>query len=550
MEHLKADIEKYLAEYVGTITHTNTPFERNTLDFFKKYFEEIEYFKNNPGNCGFYDIPEDHLQRKIPWALLKGQGGDTVVLIHHTDTVDTDDYGTFQKLAYSPFELTSKYKDGDIHIDESTRADLEGGKWLFGRGVADMKGGAAIHLALLKAYSKNKKFKGNLLLLGLPDEENLSAGMRSAIFLLKELKEQHGLNYKLTLNVEPHERDNQDVATIYDGSIGKLMPVLYVRGKLAHVGQVFRGFNPINLMSEIVRRTELNTDFLEKVGNTATPPPTWLYMKDRKEVYDVSLPLAAAGYMSILTLDKPPKEIFEKLEQICTEAFEQVICDMNKSYEVYTKLSGLEFQSLGWKPNVKSYEKLYGDALRDSGEKFTSELNDLMAQIKVQIHSNQLSMADGAYKVIEKTLEHVNDLSPVVIIALAPPYYPNVNNRMLPEKFRQMDALIDYVRNYSLDVLNQPLAVQNYYTGISDLSYSLFASDEENISYLQSNMLLWGDLYYIPLETMKELSMPVLNIGPWGKDFHKYTERVFMDDLFYNTPKLIDIAIKKILLEF
>ena len=64
---------------------------------------------------------------------------------------------------------------------------------------------------------------------------------------------------------------------------------------------------------------------METVGNTTTPPPTWLYMKDRKEVYDVSLPIAAAGYMSILTLDKPPKEIFDKLSEISNQAFEEVL---------------------------------------------------------------------------------------------------------------------------------------------------------------------------------------------------------------------------------
>ncbi len=30
-------------------------------------------------------------------------------------------------------------------------------------------------------------------------------------------------------------------------------------------------------------------------------------------------------------------------------------------------------------------------------------------------------------------------------------------------------------------------------------------------------MLIWRDIYYIPLE-IKEISMPVLNVGPWGKD--------------------------------
>lgn len=55
---------------------------------------------------------------------------------------------------------------------------------------------------------------------------------------------------------------------LYDGSVGKLLPVVYVRGKLAHVGQVFSGLNPINLLAEIVRNTELNPDTMEKGGNS------------------------------------------------------------------------------------------------------------------------------------------------------------------------------------------------------------------------------------------------------------------------------------------
>lgn len=545
--NLQSSIDKYLRAYVSTVTHTGSSLENNLVDFFKTYFEGVDYFKKNPDHWGFYEIKDDPLRRRIPWGILKGSGDDTLVLIHHTDTVDTDDYGANQSLAYMPYALTKSYTDSDLDLEPDIQADLDSGQWLFGRGVADMKGGASIHLALLEQYSRQMDFKGNLIILGLPDEENLSAGMRSAAYLLKELRDQYGLNYRLMLNVEPHERSDKEQAVIYDGSVGKLMPVVYVKGKLAHVGQVFRGFNPINLLSEIVRRTELNPDFIERVGNTTTPPPAWLYMKDRKDVYDVSLPLAAAGYMSVLTLDRPPKEIFEQLASICTEAFEDVISDMNASYSKFLNLSNLEEKKLEWQPNVKSYDKLYAEALRDSGDEFTEAMVALMDELKVDISSNQISMAEGAYRMIERTLDFVHDLSPVVVIALAPPYYPNVNNLMLPNEYAGINRLIESVIDFGKTELDCSIGVQNYYTGISDLSYSMFAADKENISYIENNMLLWGDLYYVPLDLIKELSMPVLNIGPWGKDFHKYTERVFMEDLFHNTPKLIDKTIKVIL---
>ena len=545
--NLESRIDKYLREYVATVTHTSSSLENNNIKFFESYFGEVDYFKNKPDQWGFYEIKGDYLGRRIPWGLLKGSGEDTVVLIHHTDTVDIEDYGAHQKWAYRPYDLTQHYKDSGLDLEPEIQSDLDSEKWLFGRGVADMKGGAAIHLALLEEYSKDENFKGNLIILGLPDEENLSAGMRSAAYLLEELRHKHHLNYCLMLNVEPHERTDKDQAVIYDGSVGKLMPVVYVKGKLAHVGQVFRGFNPINLLSEIVRRTELNPDFIERVGNTTTPPPAWLYMKDRKDVYDVSLPLAAAGYMSVLTLDRPPKEIFEQLESICIQAFEEVIADMNKSYSQFLKLSGFPPKNLQWKPLVKSYDVLYQEALRDSGEAFTQAMMALMDELKAQILGDKISMAEGAYRMIERTLEFVQDGSPVVVIALAPPYYPNVNNRMLDGSYEKINQLMENLMDFAKEDLDYGLGVQNYYTGISDLSYAMFAENQENISYIENNMLLWGDLYSVPLETIKDLSMPVLNIGPWGKDFHKYTERVLMEDLFYHTPRLIDKTIKTIL---
>lgn len=544
---LKALIEKNLLDYVATKTHTSTPLENNNVVFFKKWFQEVDYFRENPENYGFHEIEGDHLGRKVPWGLLKGEGKDTIIAIHHTDTVDTQDYGVNQELAYKPYEITEKYKEVNVDLGEDAKKDLESGKWLFGRGVADMKGGAAIVLSLLEEYTKENDFKGNLLLLGVPDEENLSAGMLGAIPLLQILKEKHDLNYILMLDVEPHERDREEVATIYDGSVGKLMPVVYVRGKLAHVGQVFGGLNPINLLSEIVRKTELNPDFIETVGNTTTPPPAWLYMKDRKEVYDVSLPISAAGYMSILTLDKPPKEIFDKLYDISTKAFEDVIQDMKNSYSKYQEMSGKDLEDLTWKPNVKLYGDLYKEAVEDSGEEFVKAIEELMKEIKFQINNDKLSIIDGAYGIIEKTLEFVKDLSPVVIIALAPPYYPNTNNNMVAEKSKEINRSIESLVKFAKEKWNQDYFVQNYFTGISDLSYAMFQADRKNIEYIEENMLMWKDVYYIPLETIKELSVPVLNIGPWGKDFHKYTERVYKEDLFERTPILIDRVIKELL---
>jgi arginine utilization protein RocB len=543
---LSERIEKNLMKYLEAVTHTGTELEINNEVFFKEWFEQVPYLKENPEYCGCYEIKNDHLKRKSPWVLLKGEGNKTIVMIHHTDTVDVDDYGKYKEYAYKPYELEKLYKEGNIELNEATKKELDSGEWLFGRGASDMKGGGSIELSLFEEYSEKDNFNGNILVLGVPDEENLSAGMRSAVILLKELKEKYNLEYVLLLNVEPHERINENEVTIYDGSVGKIMPVFLVRGKLAHVGQVYKGFNPINLLSRIVMKTELNPDFIEKGGNTVTPPPTWLYFKDKKEIYDVSLPLLTGGYMSILSLTRSPKDILDQLKNISEEAFKEVIADMEKSYEKYRSMTDLDYGDMEWKPKVKYYGEIYNEIVAEKGELFVREINAYQKHLEEKINSHKLSRIEGTYKLMEKTLEYYNDLSPIVVIALAAPYYPATNNSML-DNAEEINKIIYELDKYSKVETGNGIHIQNYFTGISDLSYGMFTADKENINYIKSNMLFWGDMYYIPLDTIKEQSMPVLNVGPWGKDLHKYTERVYKKDLYENTPKLIKFIVNKML---
>jgi arginine utilization protein RocB len=540
-EKMKNLIEQNLLNYVGMRSDTNSGLENNIENFFNNWFSKVEYYKNNPEKCGFFEIPDDYLKRKVPWCILKGQGNDTVVFIHHYDCVETKVYGVFEPLSLKPYELEEAFKDNSSQLPTKIQEDLYSNEWIFGRGVCDMKGGGAIQLSLIEEYSKNEYFKGNIVLVSVSDEENISAGMRAAVLKLKELKDKYELEYKLMLNSEPHERDDASKPKIYDGSIGKVLSAVYVRGKLAHIGQVYSGLNPINILSEIIRRTELNADFIEKKGNTTSPPPTWLYHKDRKTIYDVSLPIATCGCMSILPLESTPMSLMEDLKKICIDSFEKVVEELNESYKKYAAIAGIEFEKIIFEPKVSLYSELYEEALKDSDNKFEKVYKSIISEVKEKFNKNELSIIDASNLIVENTLKYVNDLSPCIILALIPPYYPSVNNMMLEEKAENINNSIKNLKEYLMDKYNEEYVVQNYFWGISDLSYAMNTLNQGNIDYIETNMLMWKDIYYIPLEKIKEISMPVLNIGPWGKDIHKYTERVYKEDLFYRIPELIDL---------
>ena len=547
IDNITTDIKNILYPYVETQSTTGTSLEVKAENFLMNYFQNINYFKGNPKFFGAYKIDNDPLERSVCYAMIKGEGEDTVVFIHHYDVVDTEDFRLLRPFAYSPKELSFQLFKIKETLNEESKTDLESGEFLFGRGAADMKGGGSIQLALLKKYSEMQNLKGNVLLIAVPDEENLSAGMRGAVKFLDELKNQYNLNYLLMINSEPHQRKNKEIGVLSEGSVGKLMPFIYVRGYLAHIGKVFEGFNPTNLLCEIVRRTELNLELSDSVNNETSPPPTWLYLKDNKQHYDVSMPLSASGCFSILTLKKSPGEMLEKVRDICNEAFDTIIHQMNQSYSKFKYGMGEEVDTLPWKPQVITFKNLYYEALCKYGEEFEKHYDYKLKELIVNLNSGKISMLQSSFSLIDTIYDYIDDLSPRVVIGLTPPYYPSVSNMFFNDLSQKASNLSEELSNHARETFEQEYSTELFFTGISDLSYTSIQNGSNVIKTLEESMPLYGYYYEIPIDCIERVSMPCINIGPWGKDFHKLTERVYKEDLFNRTPKLIHHAVSYML---
>ena len=544
---LKKDIKDILYEYVGINSKTSSKNELMAESFLIDYFDSLKYFKENPGNYGSYKIKDDPYSRGVPWALLKGEGKDTIVMIHHYDVVDVEDFGNLKDLAFSPEKLEEELKNGKVKISEEAQKDLDSEKYIFGRGATDMKGGGSIQLALLKQYSEMENFKGNIIVMGVPDEENLSAGMRSAAYLLKELKEKHDLNYVVTLNSEPHQRKDDDVGVISLGSVGKIMAFVYVRGWLSHAGKTFEGLNPLGILSEITSRTETNIEFSDFVMGEASPPPTWLYSKDDKENYDVSMPLSAKGSFSILTLDSEIDEVVDKILKVSKEAFDSVIEKNNEYYKKYLENINRKFTALPWKTKVVTVSQLILEAKNDYGEKFEKAYIIKLEDIKEKVQKGNINMIEGSFELVDEIFNYISDPAPTIVVGLTPPFYPSVSNIKFEKNNQIVRNIARDICDFTKEDFNQKYTKEYFFTGLSDLSYVSYENSEVGQEILSKEMPLYGDMYSIPLREIEENSMPCLNVGPWGKDFHKLTERVLKEDLYERTPKILNITVSKFL---
>lgn len=544
---LADEIKEILYGYVRRESISHSPGEKEAEMYFLDFFGKQDYFQAHPGYYGAFPIEEDPFDRAAVWAMVKGEGPDTVVLIHHYDVVTVEDFKTLKDYAFTPDELEKRLWEIKDSFSDEAREDLESGEWLFGRGVCDMKGGGSIQMALLSEYAKQKDFQGNVIVLGVPDEENLSAGMRAGVILLDKLKQEYGLKYKLMINSEPHQRKTKEEGVFSFGSIGKLMPFVYVRGCLAHAGKVFEGLNPVNIMCEIVRNTEVNMEFSDVVGNEAAPPPTWLYLRENKLSYDVSMPLTINGCLSVLTLNQSPKSVMAKLRKICEESFETVIADMNRNYRRFAQAAGRPQTELPWKSRVVDFGELVREAVENYGEEFEAAYEAELENLYEKIQRGEESLIMANFSLVDFVYDYIDDLSPRVVIGLVPPYYPNVANVLDREEDEKTAGLFDRLNGFVRERWQQNYIREDFYTGISDLSYSGISNGSETRDSLKSGMPFFGKIYSLPISEIQNISMPCVNIGPWGKDFHKLTERVYKEDLYQRTPEILDFAIREML---
>lgn len=537
-------IESLLKEFMALPTVTGTEDENLALPFYRRFFSSLPYFQENAKQWGTFPCPDDRLHREIAWGLVQGKTTRTVVLIHHMDVVDSTAYGDARALAYRPDRIKSLLKQGKISVDQDIRSDLEGDTWIFGRGSCDMKGGAAIELALLEEMAQQAHEKtfpeGSLLVIGVPDEETGSAGMRAAVSLFAELEKQFGLQFILMIDAEPHHRPSPETRVIHDGSIGKMMPVVLARGKSVHLGDVYAGLNPLHMMSSLVQQTELWQAMVEHRGNATTPGATWLSVRDRREAYNVSLPEFAGGYLNVLTLERTPQEVLTALCHEAARAGAKALAERKQHYRAYREQTPLALDE----PTPLQVQVLTVEELKTALQEQNVDLATLEAPIAKKVKNGDLDFREGALQLMDTYLRHWQSEDPCFLIGLSAPFYPPVNNCDLSTR-KTTDALVAHLSHFVKNHFGQTLYVDNYFRGICDLSYAMFTADPATISFVEQNVLFWNQGYSIPLDLIRRYTMPVFNIGPWGKDLHNVGERVHREDLTIKTPALMEETIKQ-----
>ncbi|WP_455719442.1 M20/M25/M40 family metallo-hydrolase [Agathobacter sp.] len=528
---------------IGSINSTGG--EKAIGEYIERYIRNIDYFKKHPNQVIVRELKDDQLHRRNVLAILIGEKNNTgkTLLFHgHTDTVGLEGYGSLKDFACRPDELTERLKE--VELSDEVRKDLDSGDYMFGRGACDMKSGDAVFLGILKEMSEHpEKMSGNIVVSFNPVEENLHTGILEATEILIELRQRYKLDYVMAINNDyicplyPGDK----VKTIYTGVVGKLLPCFYIQGKETHVGQCFEGLDASMMAAELLRNIHLNHEFSDSYNGEYSYPPSVLKIKDLKPWYNVQTAKDALIYFNYFVHNSSIEDITQKLKNAAEKTFETVINRLYEEADWFGKASHQTICKYEYIKRVYTYEELYNIAEKTKdfkGEKLTEIIK---SEIDEKIDSREVPIAAIRY-----LLEMANITSPAIVLYYAAPYCPH---NTLQEKDASLLHDIEQIAQEMTNETGEEYRMMKFFPSLSDSSYLRIDDDDKSIKRLIDNFPGMDILYNIPIDNIRALDIPAVNYGCYGKDAHKWTERVNIPYTFEVLPKLIKKTVDKYLVD-
>lgn len=547
LDNLFKEIEKLTLELVNIPSINGTQGEMEISHKIIKYIEDIEYFKRHKEYVFKVPLKNDPYGRVNVFALLRGEksySNKTIILHGHVDTVGVEDFGSLSEYAFHSEKLEKKLKELDL--PEEIKNDLNSGDWIFGRGAADMKSGVAVHLAVLEKLSEDyKNFNGNILFMANPVEENQHTGIIEALDTLTYLKEKYNLEYTLAINNDYicplYPGDNTKY--IYTGVVGKVLPCFYIVGKETHVGQCFEGLNPNLIASEIIKNIDLNTDLCDEYKGEYSLPPTVLKYRDLKINYNVQTPFASFIYFNYFIHNASISEITDTLKNISEQSFNNVIHHINKSYKKFCDLTNQKYKAIDYKAEVIIYADLYEKVKNKCGDK----LDGIIQNLAENLSNKNMDIREICLAIVEKLWEISGEKIPSIVLFFAPPYCP-YNTLKSEEKSENniIEKITECIKKIEKES-DEKFKILQFFPSLSDSSYMKIDDNFSSLQCLINNLPGWKQLYNIPINKIKNLNIPAINYGCYGKDAHKWTERVYKPYSFDILPKLILSTVNKFL---
>ena len=484
-----------------------------------------------PGDVWTIPVPGGRHARACVCALLRGRGPRTVVLTGHFDTVGIDDYGDLSPLACRPEALKTALaerlrREAATPAERLALADLNGPDFLPGRGLLDMKAGLAAGLAAMEEAATDPDYPGSLLFLAVPDEEVNSDGARAAAASLAGLGRDRGLEIVAAVNLDAlvEDGDGSEGRAVALGTIGKLLPSALVVGRATHASDAFRGLGACALAGALAAEMEWAPDLLERTrgqsGEEVTAGVTLLGMKDTKQGYNVTTPERVWMFWNVMTQRRGPAEVLGIVARLA-----------GRAARGFTDRLGERHGTPAGEVPVLTY-----DVLRQEVERRGPAAAEALAEAARDAAERGLDLPEQSRIVTERAWDLSGRSGPAIVLGFASMPYLATSLGEDPAARRLetacAEAAADVARRHGTTI-----RLLRYFPGISDMSF-LGQADETAIPVIAANTPPWGAGIAWP-DGPALGGVPIVNAGPWGRDYHTPLERLCVPYAFDVLPDLV-----------
>ncbi len=475
------------------------------------------------------------------WSAAAEAGGarETVVLTGHYDTVSTRDYGDLAGLATDPEALAPALlarlsATASTPAQNRAKADLASGAFLPGRGLLDMKAGLAAGIVAAERFAVAGG-RGNVLFLAVPDEEAASAGARRAAPELGTIASAHDLDLVAAVNLDAIADDGDGIEgrVVALGTIGKLLPTAFVVGLPTHAGYPHAGVNAAVLAAAIAARVEWAPELTDLTEGPATPP-SLLSLRDGKPGYDVTTPATAFAAFNVLTVSRTPGEVLDAFDGLCREAVDSAIVDLRTRRSGF-RASSAAIDEVAVVP-VMRFETVADQARRSDPLGFVNALDGLDA-LTVPLPERCRILTDRLWQISGLA-------GPAVVTGFGSiPYLPT--RLSASPNARRLATVVAEARQAVGARHGTIIGSDPVFAGISDMSF-LGEADEASLASLARNMPGWAEWVRWPARGGIG-GIPIVNAGPWGRDYHTWLERIHVEYGFDVLPDLVAAIVQGIL---
>ena len=519
-------------------SETGTAGEAEFAPKLVELLRKIPYFQANPDDIAVIDSHGSPMTKNVV-AVVRGHGRKALAFAGHYDVVETGNYRDLKHLAFEPDALLEA-----LLVDLTSRplapneakalSDFQTGDFIPGRGMLDMKSGVAAGIAVLEHFSSKQDREGNLLLFVTPDEERGSRGMRSLRDALPALIQRWNLDIAAGVNLDAtsDQGNGSEGRAIYRGTIGKQLPFAFVVGRPSHAGYPFEGISAHLIASEIMRAVEANADLSDTEGNEVSPPPICLEARDFRGGYEVTTPERTWIAFNWLAHSRSPEALFHHFQTIVGDALNRAIGHFNGHAQAYAKLLGTEQSASDHEGRVMTVAELRAEVIRIGGDAALKRIEEL--EQKLSVHDNPLLLTR---ELVDRMVVEARITGPTVIIGFGSLVYPHVHMSNETALEHAFSVALDAARLTIEQRFSTTIKYRDTFAGISDMSFFGYKPDAADSQVVSENTPAVQFIDQVPSDA---LTYPVVNIGPWGREYHQRLERVYAPYAFDTLPKFLD----------